>query len=917
MKFMGKAGESMVKRPIVPLLILMVVTAASLGMIASNPPSFEMDQEAFMPDNELTRASAVIQDAFTSSASMMNMVDASAAGGNIFTTEVFVDVLNFEKILSEMRYEGIDGTDHAYSDLPVFQVISPVSVISQSIYAVWYQTTHGTPPTAPADHDTLIMIIEGMTDVELQVFSAGVLSDPQSEMLTAMLTNDLDVFFDPDFMGSGMPFGTVSARGCMVTVIITDDETELMSGGKLGFEGDVIATANGFVSSTGITVRAVGMWTMMSEIGTLAQQDIGMLIPIALAIIVILLLIIYRDLLDTLIAILGIVIAVIWTFGISALFGVQMSTIAIAVPILILALGIDYSLHLVFRYREERMSGRDIKEAITKTFGSVGEALILATVTTAIAFLSYLTSSMAALADFGLMCAIGIVCAFFAMLLLIPPLQITRDRRARKKGKNPDEAKRYRRPENENGDALGKISGIGGRMAAKSPWAVLGVVALIVAGFGYSATNMSYSFNMYDFIPDGTEAYDTLNYLSDNYSISQDQTSVLIYGDGWDVNTIRGIELSLQNMQAATESERIPGVAYIDKDPDATYVSTILSQINASMLPGGLPGYDVVFDAEGMLNDYSSDPVMAATQQAILRGWSDPNDPAAAPLITATASVASYHDGQPVTRIILAMTGATDGNDDITIEMKDRINEACSPLADAGLVYITTGQAIVLSVTMKEMNTSQMTALFVTIAFVLLILTIFMYYIDRSLLLGVMATIPTLISVVMVWGTMALLDIPLNVMTLTIASLAVGMGVTYGIHISHRYVTELIHNDLDAKEAIKKATRETGKGVFAAAITTVAGFGVMVFSNILPMYQFGIITALAIAFGYMGAVFVLPSLLVIWGKHSKPKIVERFNTPRSERPKPDNRAHRMEMPPNMQRPKIPARIPKLRRYSMR
>ena len=916
MKFMGKAGESMVKRPIVPLLILMVVTAASLGMIASNPPSFEMDQESFMPDNELTRASTVIQEAFTSSASMMSMVDANGAGGNIFTTEVFADILSYEKALFEMRYDGIDGNDHAYSDLPVFQIISPVSVIAQSIYTAWFQSTYGTPPPAPADHDTLIMIIEGMSTVELQVFSSAVLSDPQSEMLLAMLTNDLSVFYDPDFMGSGTPFGTVSARGCMVTVIITDEEIELMLDGKLGFEGDVIAAANAFETSAGVSIKAIGMWTMMSEIGTLAQQDIGMLIPIALVVIVALLLIIYRDLFDTLIAILGIVIAVIWTFGISALFGVQMSTIAIAVPILILALGIDYSLHLVFRYREERMSGKDIRGAIAKTFGSVGQALILATVTTAIAFLSYLTSSMSALADFGLMCAIGIVCAFFAMLLLVPPLQIMRDRRARKKGKDPDEAKRYRRPENDDGDVLGRISGIGGRMAAKRPWAVLGVVALIVAGFGYSATNMSYSFDMYDFIPDGTEAYDTLNYLNDNYTISQGQTSVLIYGDGWDVNTIRGIESSLQNMHADTESERIPGIAYIDKDPDAVYVGTILSQINASA-PGGLPGYDIVFDAGGMLNDYSSDPVMAATQQAVLRGWSNPADPSAAPLIAATASAAGYHDGEPVTRIIFAMTGATDGNDDLTIEMKDRINEACQPLADASLVFVTTGQAIVLSVTMKEMNTSQMTALFVTIAFVLLILTIFMYYIDRSLLLGVMATIPTLISVVMVWGTMALLDIPMNVMTLTIASLAVGMGVTYGIHISHRYVTELVHNDLDAKEAIKKATRETGKGVFAAAITTVAGFGVMVFSKILPMYQFGLITALAIAFGYLGAVFVLPSLLVIWGKYSKPKIVERFNTPFSARPKPDMSAHRMEMPEGMQRPKIPARIPKLKRYSMR
>jgi predicted RND superfamily exporter protein len=191
--------------------------------------------------------------------------------------------------------------------------------------------------------------------------------------------------------------------------------------------------------------------------------------------------------------------------------------------------------------------------------------------------------------------------------------------------------------------------------------------------------------------------------------------------------------------------------------------------------------------------------------------------------------------------------------------------------------HVTTGRLIIMAATMKEMNSSQMSSLFVTIAFVILILTAVMYYTHRSFLLGAMATIPTLISVVMVWGTMAAIGMPLNVMTLTIASLAVGMGVTYGIHISNRYATELIRNGLGAGDAIRKTMRETGKGVFAAVVTTVAGFGVMVFSKILPMYQFGIITALAIAFGYVGSVFVLPSMLVIWGKRAGPKLAERYS----------------------------------------
>ncbi|MDR0791172.1 MAG: MMPL family transporter, partial [Methanomassiliicoccaceae archaeon] len=684
-------------------------------------------------------------------------------------------------------------------------------------------------------------------------------------------------------------------KGCMVSVILLDKNIiSDMKDGQLGFEKDVIGTAKGFITENdGLSIRAIGMMTMMSEIGELAQNDIMMLLPIALAVIVILLLLIYRDLADTLVGLLGLLIAIVWTFGIAALINIQMSTIAIAVPILILALGIDYSLHLVFRYREERGSGEAPSGAISKTMGSVGIALVLATVTTAIAFLSYQTSSLSALADFGLMCAIGIVCAFGSMLLLIPAAQILRDRKAERKGKTVDDIKRYRKPKNENGDVLSKISGVGGRMAAKSPWAVLGVVAVLMALFGYSATNLSYSFNMYDFIPEGTEASDVLSYMEDNYANSTSVTSVLIYDSGWRIEVIQAIQESLDNMSAEAESDRIKGLAYRSPvPPDTTHtvvadhIGTALHSLYTALKlkaeavpadPDDIAAFTAYAHYYGQLFDLNTG-VLIGTDQNALTALRDLVEGSGMDAMPAISSVVGTYNGERVTRISLSMTTEVDGDNNAILSMKDAIDAASKPISDlAEARYITTGQAINMSSTMEEMNSSQMTALFITILLVMIILTAFMYYVDRSWLLGTLATIPTLISVIMVWGTMAVLNIPLNVMTLTIASLAVGMGVTYGIHISHRYVTELVNNDLDAKEAIKKATRETGKGVFAAALTTVAGFGVMVFSKILPMYQFGVITALAIGFGYIGSVFVLPSLLVIWGKRAKPGMMDRRN----------------------------------------
>ena len=867
----------MVKRPAIPIIVLIIVTVASLGVIATDPPSFDMDQNSFRPDNEITRAYDTITLEFASTTNVVSLVDAGE-GGNIFSKDVFLSILDYERSLAMMPYTDNSGNPHLYRITPsdpdplsLFRIYSPISVIAQEI-APYTNSPLEDPSVDLLDfYDTLIAKVSNssVNDAVIAAAAHVVLENGRDGMkMAALLSKD----YDPVAM---------TAKGCMVTTVSMESDLVKIQKGLLGFEQDVIAAAktfNGSVDSK-VTVKAAGLATMMSDIGTLAQRDISMLLPIAIAVIIVLLLLIYRDVGDTFIGLAGLLIAVVWTFGVSTLAGIEMTTIAIAVPILILALGIDYSLHLVFRYREERKQGAGMTDAIKNTMGSVGEALVLATVTTAIAFLSYLTSAMSALVDFGIMCAIGIVCAFAVMLLLVPPAQAIRGRRAEKKGK---ESKHFRPDEGEKNDRLGRISGVGGRMAAKRPGAALGVFAVIIVVFGVSAMNLSYSFDMYDFIPEGTDASETLNYLNSNFSATTDTTDILIYADGWDLDTLRAIELTLQNMDA----DPVIGLTYFGGKVYAEHLGTALQDLDsmlavnpaaAALYPMYHMTFILLFDNEGRLRPWVMNAEegsfaynTAAWTLSQLKGFTE-LDPLFGAIIKSVATTTA--GGDAITRVILHMED-TGGDNDIILKMRDGIEAADGPISEVGDSIIT-GQYIIMASSMKEMNSSQMTSLFVTIAFVVLILTIFMYWSDRSLLLGAMATVPTLISVIMVWGTMTVMGLSLNVLTLTIASLAVGMGVTYGIHISHRYVTELIKNDLEPGEAIIKATQETGKGVFAAAITTVAGFGVMGFSKILPLQQFGIITALAIAFGYIGSIFVLPSMLVIWWKRVKPRLMEK------------------------------------------
>ena len=148
-----------------------------------------------------------------------------------------------------------------------------------------------------------------------------------------------------------------------------------------------------------------------------------------------------------------------------------------------------------------------------------------------------------------------------------------------------------------------------------------------------------------------------------------------------------------------------------------------------------------------------------------------------------------------------------------------------------------------------------------------IILTAIFWYTDGQPLLGIISMLPVLLVLVWILGTMVTIGYTLNVMTILIGALTVGLGVTYAIHISHRFIEEMEHHhSLD--KAINNTVKNTGSALFGAAMTTVLGFGVLFFAILPPMKQFGTMTALTILYSFLSSVWVLPSMLVIWARNS-------------------------------------------------
>jgi len=156
----------------------------------------------------------------------------------------------------------------------------------------------------------------------------------------------------------------------------------------------------------------------------------------------------------------------------------------------------------------------------------------------------------------------------------------------------------------------------------------------------------------------------------------------------------------------------------------------------------------------------------------------------------------------------------------------------------------------------------------------MVITAIILIAIFRKPVLGAIAMAPVILSTVWVLGTMYLFDIPLNVMTITITSLTVGLGIDYSVYITERFRDERRTHGI--RRSMRRTIERTGTAVVLASLTTVLGFSLLIMAPLPILRNFGLISASAIAFGFVLGVFMLPLALVVWSFHESGILAGRI-----------------------------------------
>jgi predicted RND superfamily exporter protein len=588
---------------------------------------------------------------------------------------------------------------------------------------------------------------------------------------------------------------------------------------------------------TSISIQATGEGIISTEITEVAMNAMTVIGPAIFIIILSILFIAFRKPSFFLLPILVFAFSSVWLFGTMALLGVSFNVIAVALLPLNIGLGVEYSVNILYNYRTEITKGRTPKEAILLSIKEVGPAIFLAWFTTFVAFLSFLSATLPPVRDFGIFLAIGISYTFIITMTLLVALRYIIDR------KKTAVVVKQKKQSMAMTNVMSNVAQILLRHQKK----VFLMTIVICLVMGAAVTQLESGFSMNQFMPQDNPSLQLYRQISKDFPFSsQDQEYILIEGHVASVQTLKGLQ---------STHEKMDEDQYIARRADgSTKTSSILSIIQQAVANNyslvdkfqidettGIPQNDA---AVKQLYDYLSvnEEYELQVSQFLHKNGNEYN-----------------------ATIIRVYVDIHSGNKDITTQYEQLYEALQDDLSDYGdTTSIITGNLFITLSILKNMTESQI--LSTGICFILAAIMLTLIY--RNPVLGLIAMIPVTVSIIWVLGTMYFIGYTLNILTITVTCITIGVGIDYACYITERF--RLVADQTgDVPRAVTETISRTGSAILIAALSSMFGFGVLAFAPIPPEQQFGIITAITLVYAFISSIVVLPLVLARWANWRK------------------------------------------------
>ncbi|MDG1559039.1 MAG: MMPL family transporter, partial [Candidatus Poseidoniaceae archaeon] len=569
-------------------------------------------------------------------------------------------------------------------------------------------------------------------------------------------------------------------------------------------------------------------------------KEIGTLTSAALLLLAVILWFNFRSVRDTMFVTSLTVLAIVATYGLSGwlqFFGVNMVFNAAmnSIPVLLLAIGVDYGLHVVIRSREE-LNVLDSKDSIErktlKDFsyearqlavrrGTVltSIALVIAIFTDMVGFLSFRFSSLSFLQVFGTVIAIGLflvyllsITALPALMLIFPPKKL--------------------KLEKASSISIGPIANSLARLSANPvKVGIIAVVLLAPMFFGFQ--QLEVGFDQRDQFDEEVPVVADFLLLSDEFQNSRSPLYVVV---NVDVLSPDGYAAWLAAEQVLLESPDVSGA------PSGLWNVLTEAQVRDSTLSALITDLD---DDNISTWDELGDYLLQTTAGRNL-----------------TSSVLAS-DGQQTVLSFQAETLDWQATIDLNNRMIDALGTAEDELESDATLRVG-GRSLILAQTTSDVADSAILSTGIVAVVILLMLvgihTVRQQDVVQGAARGFVSWIPLMMVVGWVYGLMGFTGYQINSQTVTIGALSLGLGVDYAVHFSIRLEEEVEHDPFATPHHwVANASATTGRAMWMAALTTAGGFAVLNLSSLLPLRLFGQAFVVAIALALVSSLVILPA----------------------------------------------------------
>ena len=624
----------------------------------------------------------------------------------------------------------------------------------------------------------------------------------------------------------------------------------------------------------------------------------------------------------------GLGMLIIWLKGISALVGLKGGlTVDLIVPISMIALGVDFVVHSVHRYKEEIEEGHSPRDGLKIGLAGVLAALLLAMASDSIAFLSNLSSAIEAIIHFGSAAAIAVLSAFVILGIVAPIATMRIDELMQISGK---QFKGKLHTSNRIFSSIGVASACGGAVIIMIAVNMLyGVVTLLVTGLifiGVPAVYLALSKNKprsktqlvseksslkptnhrlitsVEKIVTTATSYSSAVLIVTSILTAASVFSALKLEPTFDVKDFfdpkSDMVIGLDKVdEHVGEKGGEPGIAYIKgnlTDPNAVlaisdFIESLRDIDNIAERPSG--EVTIGFDIVNTLNTIMENPTaLSAIKTATGIAIEDKNEdhiPDTKKQIDTAFTFARENgipgpDGNLILRPdqVKGAIYLSDGEESLTTiafqipgtrdhaavtKAGKAIRPILSTLESHPSISIArlTGSPFTREVQLSATTRTLYTSLPIAIVAATLLLIITM----RSFKYAIITVIPIGLVVAWLYGIMQIAGFSLNFVTAMIGAISIGVGIDYSIHMTQRFREELKQNP-SRITAIKRTSRGTGVALLASAASSIVGFVILGFAP-MPMFaSYGQLTALMIFLALIASLIVLPCLLMFVTKET-------------------------------------------------